>query len=50
VWRGLAEAASLLAAWLTPGHADGVRWLAEVTCRLVYYVGVPVIVALPFLR
>jgi hypothetical protein len=50
VWRGLAEAASLLVAWLSPGRAARVRWLAEGTCRLLYYVGVPVIVALPFLR
>ena len=50
VWRGLAEAASLLVAWLIPERAASVRWLAEVSCRLLYYVGVPVIVALPFLR
>jgi len=50
VWRGLAEAAALLAAWLIPKRAASVRWLAEASCRLLYYVGVPVIVALPFLR
>jgi len=27
-----------------------VRWAAEIACRLLYYVGVPVIVALPFLQ
>jgi hypothetical protein len=50
VWRGLAEAASLLAAWLAPGQATNVRWIAEVICRLVYYIGVPVMTALPFLQ
>jgi len=50
VWRGLGEAASMLAACLAPRRAGGVRWVAEVICRLVYYAGIPVIVALPFLR
>lgn len=50
VWRGLAEALALLAAWVAPARAAGVRWAGEIACRLVYYIGVPVIVVLPFLR
>ena len=49
-WRALAEGVCLLAAWLSPARSMSVRSAAEITCKLVFYVGVPVIVALPFLR
>ncbi|QDE65625.1 hypothetical protein BHS07_00585 [Myxococcus xanthus] len=38
-WRVVAEGASLLAAWLLPAWARGVRRAAEWFCWLVYYVG-----------
>jgi hypothetical protein len=50
VWRGLTEALALLAAWAAPARAAGVRRAAEIASRLLYYVGVPVIVVLPFLQ
>jgi len=40
----------LSAAWVVPARAAGVRWAAEIACRLLYYAGVPVIVVLPFLQ
>jgi len=39
-WRVIAEGVSLLAAWLLPAWARGVRRAAEWLCRLVYYVGI----------
>ncbi|MFI5396149.1 MAG: hypothetical protein ACHQ9S_11510 [Candidatus Binatia bacterium] len=50
VWRGLAEGAALATAWLAPGAAARVRHIAEVACRVLYYVGVPVGLLLPFLQ
>lgn len=49
LWRGAAEAASLAFAWLAPGRAGTVRAAAEWVCRAVYFVGVPVLVALRYL-
>jgi hypothetical protein len=49
VWRGLAEATALAAAWLAPARAQGVRRLAEAGCRLAYYGGVPLLVLVRFL-
>lgn len=49
LWRSLGEGTALLAAWLVPRHAATARRVVEVTCAIVYYVGVPVIVLLPFL-
>lgn len=50
VWRGLAEGVALTAAWVAPGRATVVRWWAEIACRLLYYVGVPVLIAIPLLQ
>jgi hypothetical protein len=50
MWRGVAEAVALAAAWLTPARAFTVRRSVEIACRLVYFVGVPVLVLLPFLQ
>jgi hypothetical protein len=49
-WRAAAEAVAGLAAAVAPSHAARVRRAVEIGCRLAYYVGVPVIVVVPFLR
>jgi len=49
LWRSVGEGMALLTAWLLPRHAAAVRRAVEVGCSVVYYVGVPVIVLLPFL-
>lgn len=49
LWRGAAEAAVLAAAWAAPSHAASVRPIAEWACRILYYAGVPVLVAVRFL-
>jgi hypothetical protein len=50
VWRAAAEGIAGLAAAVAPSHTARVRRAVEIGCRLAYYVGVPVIVAVPFLR
>ncbi len=50
LWRGLAETVALVAAWLAPARAVTVRRAVEIACRLVYFVGVPVLVLLPFVQ
>jgi len=50
VWRALAEGVAFLAARIAPSQAATVRSAVEIGCRLVYYVGIPVIVLMPFLR
>jgi hypothetical protein len=49
VWRGLAEAACLVAAHVAPARATAVRRAAEVACQVGYYGGVPVLLVLRFL-
>jgi hypothetical protein len=49
VWRGLAEAAAWLAAYAAPSQAAKVRRAAERCCRILYYAGVPALVAARFL-
>jgi hypothetical protein len=49
VWRGLAELAALAAAWLAPARAGRVRRAAERACAILYYGGVPLLVAYRFL-
>jgi hypothetical protein len=49
VWRGLAELAALTAAWIAPARAGSVRRAAERTCAMLYYGGVPLLVAYRFL-
>jgi len=48
VWRGPAEGASLLAAYVAPSQAARVRRAAEIACRVLYYAGVPALLALRF--
>ena len=48
-WRAVVEGGALAAAWLVPAHATAVRRAVEIVCRLAYYVGVPIIVLVPFL-
>ena len=48
LWRGLAEAASLLAAWTAPAAARAVRGAAEWVASAAFYGGVPAILALRF--
>jgi hypothetical protein len=49
LWRGLVESSSLLAAWIGGDKAHGARRATEVTARLLYYGGVPVLLAIRFL-
>jgi hypothetical protein len=49
VLRALAEAIALAAAAVAPSRAVRVRRLVELACSGAYYVGIPVLVALPFL-
>jgi len=49
IWRALAEAVSLAAAWLTRAYAAPVRRLTENICRVAYYGGVPLLLLLRFL-
>ena len=49
VWRGLAEGAALLSAWVAPSRAARVRRVAEITCQVAYYGGVPLLLVLRFL-
>jgi hypothetical protein len=49
LWRALAEPVALLGTWLAPAHATRTRHWAEVGCRLLYYGGVPALVAARFL-
>ena len=48
LWRGLTEAASLLAAWTAPAAARAVRGAAEWVASAAFYGGVPAILALRF--
>jgi hypothetical protein len=50
VWRGLAEVAALVAAWIAPAWAGRVRRAAERICAILYYGGVPLLVAYRFLQ
>ena len=49
-WRAAAEAVCWLAAWFAPGRAAALRRVSEIACALVYYGGVPVLIAVPFVR
>jgi hypothetical protein len=48
VWRGLAEVVAMLAAWILPERAPAVRRTVERACSILYYAGVPAIVAVRF--
>lgn len=47
--RTLTEAVSVLAAWVVPGYAPGVRRTAEIAHRVLYFGGVPTFLLLRFL-
>ena len=49
LWRAVGEGAALAAACVAPSRAARMRRLVEVACRLVYYAGVPALVAARFL-
>ncbi|EAU61642.1 hypothetical protein STIAU_6676 [Stigmatella aurantiaca DW4/3-1] len=49
LWRILSEVLAFALTWLMPARARGVRQSVEWLCRLVYYVGIPAILALRFL-
>ena len=48
VWRGLGEGVALGAAWIAPSRAARVRRAVELSCRALYYGGVPVLLGLRF--
>lgn len=45
VWRALIEAVAISAAWLAPARARTMRRSAEIACHIVYYVGIPALLA-----
>jgi hypothetical protein len=49
VWRALAEAVSLAAAWVARVYAEPTRRIAEHVCRAAYYGGVPLLLLIRFL-
>ncbi|SES82177.1 hypothetical protein [Stigmatella erecta] len=49
VWRLLAEGLAFVLTWLMPSRARGVRQSLEWLCRLVYFVGIPALLAWRFL-
>jgi hypothetical protein len=48
VWRGIAEGVAMAAAFVAPPRAVGVRRGVEIACRILYYGGVPILLALRF--
>jgi hypothetical protein len=48
-WRGLGEAAALVAARVAPSRTARVRRAVEIACGVAYYAGVPVLLVLRFL-
>src|SRR5262245_9926282 len=49
LWRGMAEALALLAAHVVPARAATMRRGVATACRVLYYGGVPLVLALRFL-
>jgi hypothetical protein len=49
-WRAGAEVGALFGTWLAPTRAQPIRRAAEITCWIVYYLGVPLLVLRPFLQ
>lgn len=49
VWRAVAEPAALLAARIVPARAAQARRIAERCCQVLYYAGVPALLAVRFL-
>jgi hypothetical protein len=48
LWRVIAEIVAWIAARLAPSSAAGVRRFVEIACRVAYYGGVPLLLALRF--
>jgi len=48
-WRAAGEGIALFVAWRAPTHAATARRAVEIVCRVAYYIGVPVLVLMPFL-
>ena len=49
VWRGLGEGVALVAARVAPSRAARVRRAVEVTCRVLYYGGAPLLLVARYL-
>jgi apolipoprotein N-acyltransferase len=49
IWRAVAEVVCLLAAWSAPASAPRIRRWAERACTVLYYGGVPLVLALRYL-
>jgi len=49
MWRAVAEAVSLAAAWVARVYAERARRIAENVCRAAYYGGVPLLLLIRFL-
>ena len=49
LWRVVAETTAWLATWAAPSRAARVRRIAELGCAVLYYAGVPALLALRFL-
>jgi len=49
LWRGGAEIGAWLAAWIAPARAAVARGVADRCCQILYYGGVPALVAARFL-
>lgn len=49
IWRAVAEIVCLLAAWSAPASATSIRRWAERACAVLYYGGVPLVLALRYL-
>ncbi|WP_257446842.1 hypothetical protein [Archangium lipolyticum] len=47
--RVLFELVAFVAVWISPRHARGVRRFVEVTCAVLYYVGIPAFMGAMFL-
>ena len=48
-WRATGEGIALSVAWRAPARAATARRAVEIVCRVAYYIGVPVLVLMPFL-
>jgi hypothetical protein len=49
IWRALAELLAFGATWLSPRRARGVRRFTEIALRVVYYAGIPALLAVRLL-
>jgi hypothetical protein len=49
-WRAMFELVAFVGAWLSPPHARGVRRFVEIASAVVYYAGIPALIAWRFLE